>query len=140
MMSSKRKKISAKRGYKVTGQRKAILQALAQSSDHPNVEELRKRVQKRNPKIGTATIYRTMRLFEEEGIVHKHEFGDGRARYEDIQGKHHDHLIDVKSGRIIEFENANVERLQKAIAKKLGFTLVGHRLELYGVPIKKKQV
>lgn len=127
----------AERGLKMTSARKVIMQILAQSSDHPDVELLHRRVHKLDPKISVATVYRTVRLLEESGIINKHEFGDGRSRYEEVSDEHHDHLIDLKSGKIIEFSNPDIERLQQLVAEKLGYNLVGHRLELYCMPMKK---
>ncbi len=123
---------------KMTEARKLIMRILSEATDHPNVEQLHKRVQKLNPKIGLATIYRTVRLLEEMGLIAKLEFREGRARYENVHDKHHDHLIDIRSGKIIEFTNTEVERLQEAIAKKYGYKIVGHKLELYCVPLSKK--
>lgn len=127
-------------GLKMTAARIVIFDVLSASSDHPNVEQLHKRVQKRDPKISVATVYRTVRLLEEKGIVTKLEFGDGRARYEEIREDHHDHLIDIKHGKIIEFNDPEIEQLQEAIARKLGYKLVGHKLELYCTPLKKKKI
>ena len=139
-MSLDLEKKSAELGLKMTAARKVILRVLSASLDHPDVEQLHKRVQKRDPKISVATVYRTVRLLEESGIIDKHEFGDGRSRYEEISDEHHDHLIDIKNGKIIEFSNPDIERLQVAVAKELGYSLVGHKLELYCVPVKKGTV
>ncbi len=128
--------MKAKLTVKMTGARKVILRVLSESKDHPDVEQLRQRVQKLDPKISIATVYRTVKLLEEKGIIHKHEFGNGRSRYEGISNKHHDHLIDIQNGKIIEFINPDIERLQNAIAQELGYTLIGHKLELYGTPTK----
>ena len=125
------------KGLRMTGQRRTIATVLEDSEDHPDVEELYTRASTRDPKISIATVYRTVKLFEEAGILEKLEFGDGRARYEDAERDHHDHLIDMNSGEVIEFVDPEIEALQEKIAKKLGYTLKGHRLELYGVPIKK---
>ena len=123
------------KGLKMTEQRRVIARALSDSSDHPDVEMLYGRANKIDNKISIATVYRTVRLFEEYGIIERHDFGDGRARYEEAGAEHHDHLIDVKSGKVIEFSNEEIERLQEIVAKELGYKLVDHRLELYGVPL-----
>lgn len=123
-------------GLRLTEQRRTIAEVLQESTDHPDVEELYARAVKRDPKISIATVYRTVKLFEESGILAKHEFGDGRARYETADRDHHDHLIDMNSGRVIEFVDPEIEALQEKIAEKLGYELRGHRLELYGVPLK----
>ena len=130
------------KGVKLTDQRRIIAKVLSQSksqygeSDHPDVDELYSRVIKIDPKISIATVYRTVKLFEEAGILTKHDFKGGKARYEAIEESHHDHLIDIKSGEIIEFVDDEIEKLQKKVAEKYGYTLVDHKLELYGV--KKK--
>ncbi|MGC1502901.1 MAG: Fur family transcriptional regulator [Sulfitobacter sp.] len=124
-------------GLRMTGQRRIIAQVIEDSDDHPDVEELYTRAANRDAAISIATVYRTVKLFEEAGILDKLEFGDGRARYEDAERDHHDHLIDLNSGAVIEFVDAEIEALQEKIAQKLGYELRGHRLELYGVPIKK---
>ena len=121
----------------MTGQRRIIAQVIEDADDHPDVEELFKRASALDAAISIATVYRTVKLFEEAGILDKLEFGDGRARYEDAERDHHDHLIDMNSGAVIEFVDAEIEALQERIARKLGYELRGHRLELYGVPIKK---
>ena len=126
-----------RKGLRMTGQRKIIAQVLENAADHPDVEELYKRTSKIDPTISIATVYRTVKLFEEAGILDKLEFGDGLARYEDAEREHHDHLIDINSGRVIEFVNSDIEKLQEKIAQKLGYRLMGHKLELYGVPLKK---
>lgn len=120
-------------GLRMTEQRRTIAKVLQASDDHPDVEELHARANKLDAAISLATVYRTVKLFEEAGILEKHEFGDGRARYEDAEREHHDHLIDVNSGEVIEFVDAEIEALQEKIAAKLGYDLKGHRLELYGV-------
>ena len=125
------------KGLRMTGQRRTIAAVLQDCVDHPDVEELYARASARDSGISLATVYRTVKLFEEAGILDKHEFGDGRARYEDAERAHHDHLIDINSGEVIEFVDPEIEALQEKIAQKLGYTLKGHRLELYGVPIKK---
>jgi Fur family ferric uptake transcriptional regulator len=121
------------RGLRMTGQRRVVAQVIDRSEDHPDVEELHARALTIDPKISIATVYRTVKLFEEAGILDKVEFGDGRARYEDADRDHHDHLIDVQSGEVIEFVDPEIEALQERIAARLGYRLVGHRLELFGV-------
>lgn len=125
------------KGLRMTEQRRVIAKVLEQAHDHPDVEELFDRAQRVDPNISIATVYRTVKLFEESGILEKHEFGDGRARYEPADRDHHDHLIDLTSGEVIEFVDADIEALQEKIAAKLGYRLIGHRLELYGTPLKK---
>lgn len=125
-------------GMRMTEQRRVIARVLAESDDHPDVEELHRRAVAQDAAISIATVYRTVRLFEEANILTRHEFGDGRARYEPVSEGHHDHLIDIQSGKVIEFMNDEIELLQAQIAEKLGYRLVDHRLELYGIPIKKK--
>ena len=139
MVSSIEKKC-AEKGLKMTEQRRVIAQVLSESEDHPDVEMLYKRASARDSNISIATVYRTVRLFEEAGITHKHDFGDGRSRYEEATAQHHDHLIDIRSGEVIEFSNAEIEKLQKMIAEKLGYTLVAHRLELYCIPANDTHV
>ena len=124
------------KGLRMTGQRRVIAGILEQADDHPDVEELYGRASKQDPNISLATVYRTVKLFEEAGILEKLEFRDGRARYEDAERDHHDHLIDLNSGEVIEFVDAEIEALQEKIAQKLGYDLKGHRLELYGVKQK----
>lgn len=124
-------------GLRMTNQRKTIAHILEASDDHPDVEELYARASAQDASISIATVYRTVKLFEEAGILDKLEFGDGRARYEDAEREHHDHLIDMNSGQVIEFVDTEIEALQEKIAEKLGYKLIGHKLELYGVPIKK---
>ena len=126
-----------KRGVRLTDQRKIIAKVMSESADHPDVDELHKRVNKLDSKISIATVYRTVKLFEEAGIVAKHDFKGNKARYEQATQEHHDHLIDVNTGEIIEFTNDDIEKLQKKVAEKLGYKLVDHRLELYGSKIKK---
>lgn len=125
------------KGLRMTDQRRVIAQVLEAADDHPDVEELYARAAARDPHISIATVYRTVKLFEESGILDRLEFGDGRARYEDAERDHHDHLIDMNSGEVIEFVDAEIEALQERIAEKLGYRLKGHKLELYGVPLKK---
>lgn len=124
---------SAKKGLRMTGQRVVIADILEEAQDHPDVEELHARAVARDASISIATVYRTVKLFEEAGLLERLEFGDGRARYEDAERDHHDHLIDMQTGEIIEFVDAEIEALQERIAKRLGYKLKGHRLELYGV-------
>ncbi len=125
------------KGLRMTDQRRTIASVLEESLDHPDVEELYRRASSIDAKISLATVYRTVKLFEETGILDKHEFGDGRARYETADREHHDHLIDIETGEVIEFVDAEIEHLQEKIAQKLGFDLIGHRLELYGRRKKK---
>ena len=126
------------KGLRMTGQRRIIAGVLEDADDHPDVEELYARASALDSAISIATVYRTVKLFEEAGILERVEFGDGRARYEDAERDHHDHLIDVNSGKVIEFVDPDIEALQEKIAAKLGYQLKGHKLELYGVPIKSK--
>ncbi|MDK3073078.1 Fur family transcriptional regulator [Sedimentitalea sp. JM2-8] len=125
-------------GLRMTGQRRIIAQVLEDSQDHPDVEELYARASAQDSGISIATVYRTVKLFEEAGILDRLEFGDGRARYEDAERDHHDHLIDMNSGEVIEFVDPEIEALQERIAAKLGYELRGHKLELYGVPARKR--
>lgn len=124
------------KGLRMTDQRRTIAQVLEAADDHPDVEELYNRAVVADSNISLATVYRTVKLLEESGILEKHEFGDGRARYETADREHHDHLIDMNSGEVIEFVDPDIEALQEKIAAKLGYKLMGHRLELYGIPIK----
>ena len=126
-----------KKGVRLTDQRKLVAKVMSESEDHPDVDELHKRISKIDSKISIATVYRTVKLFEESGIVSKHEFKGNKARYEQATHEHHDHLIDINTGEIIEFVNEDIEKLQKKVAEKLGYNLVDHRLELYGSKIKK---
>ena len=126
------------KGVKLTDQRRIIAKVMSEATDHPDVDELYKRVSKIDLKISIATVYRTVKLFEESGILTKHEFKGGKARYEELNEGHHDHLIDIKSGEIIEFIDDEIEKLQKKVAEKYGYTLVDHKLELYGVKKKPK--
>jgi len=123
------------KGMRMTEQRRVIVRVLEAAEDHPDVEELYNRAVKVDSRISIATVYRTVKLFEDAGIIEKHDFGDGRSRYETIPDEHHDHLIDLKSGRVIEFRSEEIEALQEGIARKLGYTIVDHRLELYAVPL-----
>ena len=124
-------------GVRLTDQRKLVAKVMSESTDHPDVDELHKRVNKIDSKISIATVYRTVKLFEEAGVVAKHEFKGTKARYEETTQEHHDHLIDVNTGEITEFVNEDIEKLQEKVAEKLGYKLVDHRLELYGSKIKK---
>ena len=126
-----------KKGLRLTDQRKLVAKVMSESIDHPDVDELHKRVNGLDSKISIATVYRTVKLFEEAGIVAKHDFKGGKARYEEATQEHHDHLIDVHTGEITEFVDEDIEKLQKKVAEKLGYKLVDHRLELYGTKIKK---
>lgn len=125
-------------GLRMTEQRRIVAQVLQDSDDHPDVEELYARASKVDAGISLATVYRSVKLFEETGILERLEFGDGRSRYEDAEREHHDHLIDINTGQVIEFVDPEIEALQEKIAKKLGYELRGHKLELYGVPLKSK--
>lgn len=129
--------LCAERGLRITEQRRIIARVLSEAQDHPDVEALHERSAAIDPKISIATVYRTVRLFEEAGILDRHDFGDGRARYEAAPEAHHDHLIDVESGKVLEFVDPELEALQKQIAEKLGYRLVDHRMELYGVRIDR---
>ena len=136
-MSSEIESKCIKKGVRLTDQRKLVAQVLSESQNHPDVDELHKQVSKLDPKISIATVYRTVKLFEESGILAKHDFKGNKARYEQTSGEHHDHLIDINTGKITEFVNEDIEKLQKKVAEKLGYKLVDHRLELYGSKIKK---
>jgi Fur family ferric uptake transcriptional regulator len=129
--------LCAEKGLRITDQRRTIARVLSESEDHPDVEALHARASAIDTGISIATVYRTVRLFEEAGILERHEFGDGRARYEAAAEGHHDHLIDVETGKVIEFIDPEIESLQRQIAEKLGFRLVDHRMELYGVPLNR---
>ena len=134
-MESRIEQLCRDKGMKMTEQRRAIARVLSDSNDHPDVEELHRRVVEIDPRVSIATVYRTVRLFEEQHILERLDFGDGRARYEEAEGRHHHHhLINLETGEVIEFENEQLERLKRKIARDLGFDLVGERLELYGVP------
>ncbi len=130
--------LCVERGMRMTEQRRVIANVLQEAQDHPDVEELYRRASSVDPNISISTVYRTVKLFEDLAIIEKHEFRDGRARYEPISDEHHDHLIDVKSGQVIEFRNARIEALQEEIARELGYRIVDHRLELYAVPLDEK--
>ena len=132
-------KLCVEKGMRMTDQRRVVARVLSAATDHPDVEELYRRAHQVDPHISIATVYRTVRLFEEAGIIERHDFRDGRSRYEQAPDEHHDHLIDMRTGQVIEFVDEEIEALQNAIARRLGFTLVDHRLELYGVPIGDKE-
>lgn len=128
-------KLCVDKGLRMTEQRRVIARVLSESDDHPDVEELHRRAHAIDPHISIATVYRTVRLLEESGIITRHDFGDGRSRYEEQSESHHDHLIDLKTGKVIEFVDKEIEQLQESIARRLGYKLVEHRLELYAVPL-----
>ncbi len=132
-MTSQLERLCVEKGLRMTGQRRIIARVLSDSLDHPDVEKVYQRAVEADPRISIATVYRTVKLFEEANILERHDFGDGRARYEEAPAEHHDHLIDVNSGQVVEFRDDEIERLQHAVATALGYRLVGHRLELYGV-------
>jgi Fur family ferric uptake transcriptional regulator len=136
---SRLEQLCADKGLKMTDQRRIIARVLSESADHPDVEQVYRRATEIDPRISIATVYRTVRLFEEANILARHDFGDGRARYEEAPETHHDHLIDVQSGRVIEFSNEEIEKLQRKIAEQLGYRLVDHRLELFAVPLDGKK-
>ena len=125
------------KGMRMTEQRRIIARVLETAHDHPDVEELYRRAVKKDDNISISTVYRTVKLFEDAGIIERHDFRDGRSRYETVPEEHHDHLIDLRTGKVIEFNNEEIEKLQEVIARELGFKLVDHRLELYGVPLDK---
>jgi Fur family ferric uptake transcriptional regulator len=129
---------SVAKGLRMTDQRRVIARVVGEADDHPDVEELHARAVRLDARISLATVYRTVKLFEEAGLLDRHEFGDGRARYEDAERDHHDHLIDVTTGQVIEFVDPDIEALQEKIAARLGYRLIGHRLELLGVPARKE--
>mgnify|MGYP001449859099 CR=1 FL=1 len=133
---SRIEQLCIQKGMKMTGQRRVIARVLSECTGHPDVEEVYRLSTKIDSRISIATVYRTVRLFEEAEFLERHDFGDGRSRYEETTAEHHDHLIDIQSGRVTEFQSEEIEALQKKIARKHGFELVGHRLELYGVPIR----
>ncbi len=131
-------KLCLEKGLRMTDQRRVIARVLSEAVDHPDVNQVYRRGSEIDPRISIATVYRTVRLFEEANILERHDFGDGRARYEEAPSEHHDHLIDVNTGEVVEFRNSEIERLQQRMAEELGFELVGHRLELYGRRIRSK--
>lgn len=130
-------KLCVEKGMRMTDQRRVIARVLSNATDHPDVEDVYSRATKIDAGISIATVYRTVRLFQEAGILERHDFRDGRSRYEPVSDDHHDHLIDLDSGKVLEFKNEEIERLQKRIAEEMGFRLVDHRMELYGVPLKR---
>jgi Fur family ferric uptake transcriptional regulator len=132
-------KVCIEKGMRMTDQRRVVARVLSLAHDHPDVEELYRRAHEVDPHISIATVYRTVRLFEESGIIARHDFRDGRSRYEEAPDIHHDHLIDMKTGQVVEFIDEEIEALQNAIAKRLGYRLVDHRLELYGVPVEEPE-
>ena len=136
MLDTRIEQLCIEKGMKMTEQRRVIARVLSLAEDHPDVEEVHRRAADLDPRISIATVYRTVRLWEEANILERHDFGDGRSRYEEVTDDHHDHLIDMKSGRVVEFQNEEIEELQDKIAKAHGMKLVGHRLELYGIPLK----
>jgi Fur family ferric uptake transcriptional regulator len=138
-MVSRLEQLCIDKGLKMTDQRRVIARVLSEAEDHPDVEQVYRRATEIDPRISIATVYRTVRLFEEANILARHDFGDGRARYEEMPTDHHDHLIDLQTGRVIEFRNEEIERLQRLIADELGYQLVDHRLELFAVPRNKPE-
>ena len=139
MLENRIERLCKEKGMKMTEQRRTIARVLSSADDHPDVEEVYRRAGKMDRRISIATVYRTVRLFEEAHIIERHDFGDGRSRYEEVPDEHHDHLIDIQTGKIIEFQNTKIEELQEKIAEKHGMRLVGHRLELYGVSLDAKK-
>src|SRR5438105_7978024 len=137
-MASRLEQLCLDKGLKMTEQRRVIARVLSDSADHPDVEQVYRRAIALDPHISIATVYRTVRLFEEANILARHDFGNGRSRYEEMPSAHHDHLIDLQSGRVVEFRNEEIEKQQQLIADELGYELVGHRLELYAVPRRGK--
>jgi Fur family ferric uptake transcriptional regulator len=137
-MPSRLEQLCVDKGLKMTEQRRTIARVLSEAADHPDVEAVHRRAAALDPKISIATVYRTVRLFEEANILARHDFGDGRARYEEATSDHHDHLIDMQTGHVIEFRNEEIEKLQRQVAERLGYRLVGHRLELFAVPLAGK--
>ena len=138
-MTDRLENLCVEKGMRMTEQRRIIARVLSDAEDHPDVEEVYRRASAIDDKISIATVYRTVRLFEDAGILEKHDFRDGRARYEQASDDHHDHLIDLQSGKVIEFRNEEIERLQEIVARELGYRLVDHRLELYGTPLKDNE-
>ena len=136
-MTSRIEKLCIDRNIKLTENRKIVARVISESKNHPNVEELYNIATKIKPNIGIATVYRTVKMFEEEGIIAKHDFGKNKARYEELSDDHHDHLIDITSNEVIEFFNEEIEQLKEKITKDLGYELIDHKLELYAIPIKK---
>ncbi len=134
-VGSRLERLCVEKGLKMTEQRRVIARVLSEAHDHPDVEELHRRAHAADPHISIATVYRTVRLLEESGIITRHDFRDGRSRYEEQRESHHDHLIDLKTGKVIEFSDKEIEQLQEAVARRLGYKLVEHRLELYALPL-----
>lgn len=137
-MPSRLETLCIEKGMRMTEQRRVIAQVLSEATDHPDVEQVYRRASAVDSRISIATVYRTVRMFEEANILERHDFGDGRARYEEVSDDHHDHLINVQSGEVIEFHNERIEQLQREICNELGYELVDHRLELYAVPLKPR--
>jgi Fur family ferric uptake transcriptional regulator len=137
-MPKRLEQLCEEKRLRMTDQRRVIARVLSTADDHPDAEELHRRAAAMDPRISLATVYRTMRLFEDAGIIERHDFRDGRARYEEAPSEHHDHLINVKTGEVIEFMNEEIEKLQERVARDLGYELVDHRLELYGRPLKPR--
>jgi Fur family transcriptional regulator, ferric uptake regulator len=136
---SRIERLCASKRLRMTGQRRIIARVLSAAKDHPDVEEVHRRAHAVDSRISLSTVYRTLKLFQAKGILERHDFGAGRGRYEEASQGHHDHLIDVETGRVIEFHNEDIERIQRRVAKELGFDLVGHKLQLYGVPTKRSR-
>ena len=134
---SRIERLCADKRLRMTGQRRVIARVLSAAKDHPDVEEVYRRANAVDPRISLSTVYRTLRLFAAKGILERHDFGAGRGRYEEATRRHHDHLIDIETGKVIEFRNEEIEEIQERVARELGFSLVGHKLELYGTPIKR---
>jgi Fur family ferric uptake transcriptional regulator len=135
--ASRIERLCADKRLRMTGQRRVIARVLSDANDHPDVEEVHRRAHAVDSRISLSTVYRTLKLFAAKGILERHDFGAGRGRYEEAARSHHDHLIDIETGRVIEFSNEEIERIQQRVARQLGFDLVGHKLELYGVPVKR---
>jgi Fur family ferric uptake transcriptional regulator len=138
-MTDKLQELCAEKGMRMTGQRRIIASVLAEAHDHPDVEEVYKRASAVDNRISLSTVYRTVKLLRDAGILERREFGDGRARYERVEDQHHDHLIDVETGAVIEFQDEEIERLQEIVARRLGYELTGHKLELYGRRLAKRK-
>ena len=136
---SRIERLCVKKGMRMTGQRRTIARVLSEAHDHPDVEEVYRRASAADPHISISTVYRTVKLFEDGGILQKRDFGDGRSRYEAVSDHHHDHLIDLRSGEVIEFRSEDIEKLQRIVARELGYRLVDHRLELFGVPLQEDE-
>jgi Fur family ferric uptake transcriptional regulator len=135
--ASRIERLCANKRLRMTGQRRVIARVLSDAKDHPDVEEVHRRAHAVDTRISLSTVYRTLKLLADNGILERHDFGAGRGRYEEAAGSHHDHLIDIETGRVIEFSNNDIERIQRRVARELGYELVGHRLELYGIPVKR---